>query len=116
MRWIIIQCSLVHICELCNHFSELSYSQRRIAMISEMIHTASLLHDDVIDEATTRRGKKSVNMVFTDKQTILAGDYILSKASIALAKLGNCKAVELIAEIIEDLVKGMLEVVKILLI
>lgn len=89
-----------------NKESTLSYSQRRIAMISEMIHTASLLHDDVIDEATTRRGKKSVNMVFTDKQTILAGDYILSKASIALARLGNCKAVELIAEIIEDLVKG----------
>ena len=78
-------------------------------MISEMIHTASLLHDDVLDEATTRRGKKSVNMVFTDKQTILAGDYILSKASIALARLGNCKAVELIAEIIEDLVKGTYE-------
>lgn len=76
-------------------------------MISEMIHTASLLHDDVIDEATTRRGKKSVNTVFSDKQTILAGDYILSKASIALARLGNCRAVELIAEIIEDLVKGI---------
>ena len=75
-------------------------------MISEMIHTASLLHDDVIDESTTRRGKPSVNMVFTDKQSILAGDYILSKASIALARIGNCKAVELIAEIIEDLVKG----------
>eukprot|EP00112_Aurelia_sp_Birch-Aquarium-sp1_P006605 Seg1725.4 transcript_id=Seg1725.4/GoldUCD/mRNA.D3Y31 product="Decaprenyl-diphosphate synthase subunit 1" protein_id=Seg1725.4/GoldUCD/D3Y31 len=86
--------------------SALSYSQRRIAMISEMIHTASLLHDDVIDEATTRRGKPAVNTVFTHKQTILAGDYVLSKASIALARLGNCKAVELIAEIIEDLVKG----------
>eukprot|EP00795_Rhopilema_esculentum_P014305 gene14305-5344_t len=89
-----------------NKKSDLMYGQKRIAMISEMIHTASLLHDDVIDEATTRRGKKSINMVFTDKQTILAGDYILSRASIALARLGNCRAVELIAEIIEDLVKG----------
>eukprot|EP00794_Sanderia_malayensis_P003145 gene3145-3614_t len=86
--------------------SALSDGQRQIAMISEMIHTASLLHDDVIDEATTRRGKPSVNLVFSDKQSILAGDYILSKASIALARIGNCRAVELIAEIIGDLVKG----------
>ncbi|RHY52328.1 hypothetical protein DYB34_003112 [Aphanomyces astaci] len=48
-------------------------SQQRLAEITEMIHTASLLHDDVIDEADTRRGMQSVNKVFGSKLSILAG-------------------------------------------
>ena len=71
-----------------------------------MIHTASLLHDDVIDEATARRNKPSVNKVWSDKQAVLAGDYILSRASIALARIGNVQVVELLAYVIENLVKG----------
>jgi hypothetical protein len=54
--------------------------QRTLALIAEMIHTSSLLHDDVIDEATTRRNKESVNAVFGDTQAIYAGDFILAKA------------------------------------
>ena len=77
-----------------------------MAMIAEMIHTASLLHDDVIDNATTRRNKPSVNQIFSPKLTILAGDFILSRASILLAQLGNTKAVEYFSHIIDDLVKG----------
>jgi geranylgeranyl pyrophosphate synthase len=57
-----------------------SEGQRTLALIAEMIHTSSLLHDDVIDEATTRRNKESVNAVFGDTQAIYAGDYILAKA------------------------------------
>lgn len=88
--------------------SSLLQSQKRMAMIAEMIHTASLLHDDVIDDATTRRNKPSVNHVFSQKQAILAGDFILSRASILLAQLGNTKAVEYFAHIIDNLVKGEL--------
>ncbi|XP_020911337.1 decaprenyl-diphosphate synthase subunit 1 [Exaiptasia diaphana] len=80
--------------------------QETVAMISEMIHTASLIHDDVIDGAETRRGKVSVNVAFGDKYCILAGDYILSSASQALAKLGNPDVVKLLAEVVEDLVRG----------
>lgn len=47
--------------------------QRRLAEITEMIHTASLLHDDVIDAADTRRGVSSVNTVFGNKLAVLAG-------------------------------------------
>lgn len=82
-------------------------SQETVAMISEMIHTASLIHDDVIDGAETRRGKVSVNVAFGDKYCILAGDYILSCASQALAKLGNPDVVKLLAEEVEDLVRGL---------
>lgn len=49
-------------------FSVLTHSQRQIAMISEMIHCASLLHDDVIDQSDIRRGKPSVNVVWSQKK------------------------------------------------
>jgi len=49
-------------------FSDLSHSQRQIAMIAEMIHTSSLLHDDVIDQSDIRRGKPSVNIVWSQKK------------------------------------------------
>ena len=54
-----------------------------------MIHTASLLHDDVIDMADTRRGMNSVNFVFGNKLAILAGDFLLARASVSLARLRN---------------------------
>lgn len=49
-------------------FSDLSHAQRQVAMISEMIHTSSLLHDDVIDQSDIRRGKPSVNVVWSQKK------------------------------------------------
>ncbi len=50
------------------------------AAIVEMIHAASLLHDDVIDNATQRRGVKSINAIFGDKSAIMVGDILYSKA------------------------------------
>ncbi|XP_032807418.1 all trans-polyprenyl-diphosphate synthase PDSS1 isoform X1 [Petromyzon marinus] len=86
--------------------SEVSDSQRRIAMVAEMIHTASLVHDDVIDKANTRRGKPAVNFKWGEKKAILAGDFILSAASVALARLGNGDVVSLLSQVIDDLVNG----------
>jgi geranylgeranyl pyrophosphate synthase len=81
-------------------------SQKRLAEITEMIHTASLFHDDVIDKATTRRGSPSVNQVFGNKLAILGGDFLLSRASVSLARLRNLEVVELLSTVIEHLVKG----------
>jgi geranylgeranyl pyrophosphate synthase len=86
--------------------SDLPAAQRRLAEISEMIHTASLFHDDVIDGADTRRGIASVHMVFGNKMAILAGDYLLARASISLARLRNIEVVETMSTIIEHLVRG----------
>jgi geranylgeranyl pyrophosphate synthase len=61
--------------------------QRRLAEITEMIHTASLFHDDVIDKASTRRNVSTVNQVFGNKLAILGGDFLLSRASVSLARL-----------------------------
>ena len=85
---------------------DLFHAQRRLAEISEMIHTASLFHDDVIDKASTRRGIPTVHSVFGNKMAILAGDYLLARASVFLARLRNVEVFETMAYIIEHLVRG----------
>lgn len=82
--------------------------QNNIAQIAEMIHTASLLHDDVIDKSDTRRGLKTINKVFGNKLAVLGGDFLLARASLLLATLGNPRVIELMSTIIEHLVKGEL--------
>jgi hexaprenyl-diphosphate synthase len=81
-------------------------TQRRLASITEMIHVASLLHDDVIDNADLRRGEKSAPSAFGNKLSILSGDFLLGRASVALARLGSREVVELLATVIANLVEG----------
>jgi geranylgeranyl pyrophosphate synthase len=83
-------------------------SQQRLAEISEMIHTASLLHDDVIDESDERRGKASGQAAFGNKVAVLAGDFLLARASMALARLRDTEVVEVVSLVIEELVEGEL--------
>ncbi|CAN6996146.1 unnamed protein product [Brassica rapa subsp. trilocularis] len=86
--------------------SELRVRQRGIAEITEMIHVASLLHDDVLDDADTRRGVGSLNFVMGNKISVLAGDFLLSRACVALAALKNTEVVSLLATVVEHLVTG----------
>ncbi|OBZ71076.1 putative hexaprenyl pyrophosphate synthase, mitochondrial, partial [Choanephora cucurbitarum] len=81
-------------------------TQRRLAEISEMIHTASLLHDDVIDASMTRRNLPSANASFGNKMAVLGGDFLLARASLALARLRNAECIELMATCIANLVEG----------
>ncbi|KAJ3088651.1 coq1 putative hexaprenyl diphosphate synthase [Physocladia obscura] len=81
-------------------------AQRRLAEITEMIHTASLLHDDVIDASLTRRSKPSVNAEYGNKMAVLAGDFLLGRASVALSRLRNVEVVELLSTVISNLVEG----------
>ncbi len=60
-----------------------------LASIVEMIHAASLLHDDVIDEADTRRGKESINFLFGNKTAIMLGDILYSKAFFELCNFSK---------------------------
>ncbi|XP_072268807.1 all trans-polyprenyl-diphosphate synthase PDSS1 [Pyxicephalus adspersus] len=89
-----------------NNCREMHPSQRAIAVIAEMIHTASLVHDDVIDGSDSRRGKKTVNQIWGERKAVLAGDFILSAASVALAKIGNTTVISVLSQVIEDLVRG----------
>ncbi|KAJ1625058.1 solanesyl diphosphate synthase [Pavlovales sp. CCMP2436] len=81
-------------------------AQKRLAEIAEMIHTASLIHDDVIDVSDMRRGARSVHKIFGNKVAVLAGDFLLARASVLLARLGDVKVVELMATVLEDMVHG----------
>jgi len=80
--------------------------QRKVAIISEMIHTASLVHDDVIDKADTRRGKAAVNARFSAVQATLAGDYIIAIGSKLISQIRNEEVVIVLAQILADLVRG----------
>lgn len=80
--------------------------QRRVAAISEMIHTSSLLHDDVIDNAEIRRGKVSVNRNWSPFSSIQSGVYILAVSQTLLARTENPDVIEAMNEILNDLVVG----------
>ena len=81
-------------------------AQLRLAQIVEMLHTASLLHDDVIDASSLRRGAPSAPSAFSAKAAVLGGNFILGRASAALARLGDEEVTELIASVLSNLVDG----------
>uniref|UniRef100_A0A0M3HT15 Decaprenyl-diphosphate synthase subunit 1 n=1 Tax=Ascaris lumbricoides TaxID=6252 RepID=A0A0M3HT15_ASCLU len=85
-------------------------NQYKIAVISEMIHTASLVHDDVIDESDVRRGSPTVNAIWGNKMVdifaVLVGDFILARATQVLCSIARPNVISVMATIIEDLVRG----------
>jgi all-trans-nonaprenyl-diphosphate synthase len=84
----------------------INQSQQRLAEITEMIHTASLLHDDVVDEASKRRGIDTVNTRFSNRIAVLAGDFLFAQSSWYLANLNNLEVVKFISKLISDLAEG----------
>ncbi|MEO1432055.1 MAG: solanesyl diphosphate synthase [Cyanobacteria bacterium J06633_8] len=79
---------------------------RRLAEITEMIHTASLVHDDVVDESEKRRGVDTVHSLFGNRVAVLAGDFLFAQASWYLANLDNLDVVKLLSQVIMDLATG----------
>ena len=72
----------------------------------ELLHTASLVHDDVVDESEERRGQASVNATYNNKVAVLVGDYILSTALLKVAQTGNQRIIEYLAELGRTLAAG----------
>ena len=79
---------------------------KRLAEITEIIHTASLVHDDVIDDCETRRGIDTVHNKFNTKIAILAGDFLFAQSSWYLANLNNIEVVKTISKVITDFAEG----------
>ena len=77
-----------------------------LASIIELLHTATLVHDDVVDESELRRGTKSVNQVWTNSYSVLMGDFIYSKAFILMVKLGIPSILEELAKATNDIARG----------
>ena len=84
----------------------IKHDHKRLAEITEIIHTASLLHDDVIDECDVRRGAGTVNSKFNNKIAVLAGDFLFAQSSWYLANLNNLEVVKLISKVITDFAEG----------
>ncbi|MGK7957752.1 MAG: solanesyl diphosphate synthase [Crocosphaera sp.] len=85
---------------------EITSRHRRLAEITEMIHTASLVHDDVVDEAALRRNVPTVNSLFDNRIAVLAGDFLFAQSSWYLANLDNLEVVKLLSEVIRDFAEG----------
>ncbi len=88
---------------------DITARHRRLAEITEMIHTASLVHDDVVDESDVRRGVPTVHSLFGNRIAILAGDFLFAQSSWYLANLDNLEVVKLLSEVIMDLATGEIQ-------
>tara|TARA_B100000530_G_scaffold136266_1_gene85192 strand:- start:2498 stop:3442 length:945 start_codon:yes stop_codon:yes gene_type:complete len=80
----------------------------KLASVIELLHTATLIHDDVVDDSPTRRGSQSVNNLWTNSHGVLIGDYIYSKAFIYLVDIGNKKILKELADTTNDIAQGEL--------
>ncbi len=72
----------------------------------EFIHNSSLLHDDLIDHSSLRRGKTSAWLKYTPEYAILAGDYLLARVMVNLSNFGNMELIQLTSKAISDLIEG----------
>jgi octaprenyl-diphosphate synthase len=77
-----------------------------LACVIEYIHTATLLHDDVIDHAEVRRGNSSANKLWGNQSTILAGDFFFSKAFSIAIETGDLKSLQVIANAAKLIAEG----------
>lgn len=78
------------------------------AVFLELLHTATLIHDDVIDETKERRGLPSLNAIFDNRKAVLIGDYVLATALIRSTLTNNIKVVEIVSRLGRDLSEGEL--------
>jgi len=95
------------LCLLASKASDIKSNTRiNLASIIELLHTATLVHDDVVDESELRRGTRSVNQVWTNSYSVLMGDFIYSKAFILMVKLGIPAVLDELAKATNDIARG----------
>ena len=95
------------LCLLASKASDIKSNTRiNLASIIELLHTATLVHDDVVDESELRRGNRSVNQVWTNSYSVLMGDFIYSKAFILMVKLGIPAVLDELAKATNDIARG----------
>lgn len=91
---------------MAKNFGQVNSVAQHAAVGLELLHTASLVHDDVVDESAERRGQASVNATYDNKVAVLVGDFILSTALLHVSKTGNQRIVEYLAELGRTLAAG----------
>ncbi|MEO6837578.1 MAG: polyprenyl synthetase family protein [Ginsengibacter sp.] len=83
-------------------------STYRAAALVELLHTATLVHDDVVDESLERRGFFSVNALWKNKIAVLVGDYLLSKGLLLSTEAGDFKHLHIVSEAVKQMSEGEL--------
>lgn len=87
-------------------FGPVDEQQQQLAAIIEFIHTATLLHDDVVDESQLRRGKSTANHVFGNAASVLVGDFLYSRAFQMMVTLQNMRVMEILSEATNTIAEG----------
>lgn len=93
---------------MAKNLGEINLTTQYAAVGLELLHTASLVHDDVVDESGERRGQPSVNASFNNKVAVLVGDYILSTALYYVSRTGNTQIITSLAQLGQTLSSGEL--------
>jgi octaprenyl-diphosphate synthase len=91
--------------KLCGTITEQTY---RSAALIELLHTATLVHDDVVDDAETRRGFFSINAIWKNKIAVLVGDYLLSKGLLLSLNNNDFTILQILSEAVKDMSEGEL--------
>lgn len=91
---------------MAKNYGNISDVTQNSAVGLELLHTASLVHDDVVDESSERRGQASVNATYNNKVAVLVGDYILSTALLHVSYTGHQRIIEYLAELGRTLAAG----------
>ncbi|HET7115395.1 MAG TPA: polyprenyl synthetase family protein [Hanamia sp.] len=87
---------------------EINESTYRAAALVELLHTATLVHDDVVDESLERRGFFSINALWKNKIAVLVGDYLLSKGLLLSTEAGDFKHLHILSEAVKQMSEGEL--------
>lgn len=77
-----------------------------LAAVIEFIHTATLLHDDVVDESSLRRGRKTANALFGNAASVLVGDFVYSRAFQMMVAVGNMRVMQILADATNVIAEG----------
>ena len=88
---------------ICGRITPKTY---KAAALLEMLHNATLIHDDVVDDAPLRRGNPTFNTLLKNKISVLIGDYILARLLLAMVELNNLRAIKLLAETSVRMTRG----------
>lgn len=87
-------------------FGNIQAQHHQLAAIVEFIHTATLLHDDVVDESAMRRGKSTANHLFGNAASVLVGDFLYSRAFQMMVQLKNMRVMEILSEATNVIAEG----------
>ena len=87
-------------------FGDVNESTYRAATFIELLHSATLIHDDVVDDAAERRGFASINALYKNKIAVLAGDYLLSKGMMIALEKHDYQMLDMISATVENMSEG----------